>query len=123
MIGRQVRRKEGKWVHKGNEVGQLNRLSRLDIYYDHSNKLKLNVSLNYFTNNTSSGETQQQHVQGFIKQQHTDAAIPMPNSRAPRITMVILKALNSVAPYKELISRPLIDDTMENAINRAALRR
>ena len=101
----------------------MNGLSRLDICYDHSNKLKLNVSLNYFTDNTSAGETQQQHVQGFIKQQNTDAAIPMPNSRAPRITMVILKALNSVAPYKELISRPLIDDTMENAINRAALRR
>ena len=104
-------------------VGQKDRLSRLDICHDHPNKHKFNVSLNYFTNNTSSWETQQQHVQGFIKQQHTEAAIPMPNSRAPRITMVILKALNSVAPYKELISRPLIDDTMENAINRAALRR
>ena len=104
-------------------VGQWDRLSRLEICHDDSNTLKLNVSLNYFTNSTSSGETQQQYVQGFIKQQHTDAAIPMPNSRAPRITVVMFKVLNSVAPYKELISRPPTDNTMENAINRAALRR
>ena len=101
-------------------VGQWDRLSRLEICLDDSNTLKLNVSLNYFTNSTSSWETQQQYVQGFIKQQQTDAAIPMPNSRAPRITMVMLKVLNSVAPYKELISRPTTDDTLENAINRAA---
>ena len=60
-------------------------------------------------------------MQGFIKQQHTDAAIPIPNSSTPRINMVTLRGLISVRPEKVLMIRPHIDDTMENAINRAAL--